>query len=55
MYFFNLIYIHYSVSFQFQLGSLTLPKVSDSVQVIKNMFDLAVNQMTQLKVIVTDV
>lgn len=41
--------MHIGDGVKFQLGSLTLPKVSDSVQVIKNMFDLAVNQMTQLK------
>lgn len=34
---------------KFQLGSLTMSKVDDSVAVMTNIFDLAVNQMTQLK------
>lgn len=35
---------------QFQLGCLTLSKVNDSVTVMKNIFDMAVNQMAELKV-----
>lgn len=41
--------MHVSNGVKFQLGSLTLAKVSDGVQVIKNMFDLAVDQMVQLR------
>jgi len=39
------------LTIQFQLGSLSLSKVcKDSVVVIKSIFDLAVDQMAQLKV-----
>ncbi|PFX33048.1 DNA repair protein XRCC4 [Stylophora pistillata] len=41
--------MHVSNGVKFQLGSLTLAKVSEGVQVIKNMFDLAVDQMVQLR------
>ncbi|XP_078363614.1 DNA repair protein XRCC4-like isoform X1 [Oculina patagonica] len=40
---------HIGDGVKFQLGSLTLSKVNDSVIVIKNIFDLAVDQMAQLK------
>ena len=40
-----------TLTIQFQLGSLSLSKVcKDSIVVIKSIFDLAVDQMAQLKV-----
>lgn len=40
---------HVGDGVKFQLGSLTLSKIDDSVLVTKNIFDLAVDQMAQLK------